>query len=276
VRKVNEVIQTRLSFHSDICDLHRYIKNGEEHIKKVNKMILESGEIVCPLCERENYTENLRVFIQNQWKEVKVNEKRLVFTKESMIADRTIHEASFRSFIVDCEESGLNLSKAKQAVREYKEGIHFNLILQGKPGAGKSHLAYSIATELNRSGEHTVLYVSMNELVRKIRSTFNKDSLETEDAIINKLVRVDYLILDDLGAESGNIDTNKQATDFVGRVMNGITDGRQDKSTIVTTNLKGETMKKLYDARIISRLFRNYRFIKFETTNDKRMIELPF
>ncbi|SCM98204.1 Protein of unknown function [Bacillus cereus] len=66
----------------------------------------------------------------------------------------------------------------------------------------------------------------MGELLRKIKSTFSKDSTLTEGAIIRGLVRAEVLIVDDLGAELGALDANTKATNFINRVLFDVFDGR--------------------------------------------------
>jgi DNA replication protein DnaC len=87
---------------------------------------------------------------------------------------------------------------------------------------------------------------------------------------------VDFLVLDDVGAETGAMDTDKRASDFIHRVLYGITNARQNKSTITTTNLGSKDLYSMYDKKIVSRLFRKPKFIVYENTKDKRINQLPF
>ncbi|PGQ37312.1 ATP-binding protein, partial [Bacillus thuringiensis] len=141
------------------------------------------------------------------------------------------------------------------ALTDYLNDIRFNLILVGKVGAGKSHIAYSIAHEMNEQSSDKVMYVTSSELFDYIRSTFNTQSCETEHSITNMLISMDLLVIDDLGAELGDMDINDlKATAFVNRVLFKLFDGRQGKKTIITTNLTGEAIIKAYDERVTSRM----------------------
>ena len=114
-------------------------------------------------------------------------------------------------------------------------------------------------------------------MLRKIRSSFNdKDSPFTEQYFTDLLTNVDYLVLDDLGSETGNIDTNKQATDFTSKVLRAVVNGRQDKSTIVTTNLSSKALMNMYDPKLISRMMKNLETIIFTETTDKRIKNIGF
>ncbi len=114
------------------------------------------------------------------------------------------------------------------------------------------HLAYSIADQLAGAGK-SVVFVTVGELLRKIKSTFNKDSSLTVDSIIRSLVRAEVLIVDDLGAELGALDANTKAT-----------------------NLTGERLEGAYDERIVSRIVNNFKALVFKDTKDFRRKALPF
>ncbi|MGM9925552.1 MAG: ATP-binding protein, partial [Bacillus sp. (in: firmicutes)] len=271
----NIAIQKNMTFLSDTCDQHRYFKDGEERIKKVQLMNI-GGEIVCPLCESEKREKQLEHEVYEIHKDRIEHPNKFIFFNESMVSDDTILKARFSNFKPECEEERNNLILARTALEDHMEGKTFTLWLQGKPGAGKSHLAYSLAHAFNETGNHKVLFIDMSELMKTIRGTFSKQSEETEQSIVKKIINADLVVLDDIGTEVGNIDTETTASDFVTRVVKDIFNGRQGKTTLVTSNLTGGQIKKIYDAKTVSRMFSNYRYIKFEKSKDKRMIELPF
>lgn len=92
--------------------------------------------------------------------------------------------------------------------------------------------------------------------------------------MIEHISDVDLLVLDDLGAETGFIGTNKTATDFTQRILYSLMNRRQDKSTIITTNLTGAQLASMYDKKILSRMYRKIdgNVITFNGTKDRRMI----
>lgn len=126
-----------------------------------------------------------------------------------MIADSNIKKANFDNYKPTSEEGAKNLELAKVIATDYLNEKVFNTIMAGNCGAGKS-----------------VVFVTVGELLRKIKSTFNKDSSLTEDSIIRSLVRAEVLIVDDLGAELGALDANTKATNFINRVLFDVFDGR--------------------------------------------------
>jgi DNA replication protein DnaC len=72
-------------------------------------------------------------------------------SRDSILEDRTLLEARFDTYLVSEQEERENKNIVLECLERYKQGEVFNLILQGKQGTGKSHLAYSTIYELNES-----------------------------------------------------------------------------------------------------------------------------
>lgn len=198
---------------------------------------------------------------------------------DSIVPDKTILNASFDNFTTKEPEETTNRQIAIDFTKYLDDGHAFNIVIQGLRGSGKSHLAYSILKDLNEAKKgYSCLFIAIDEMMRKIRGTFrDKESMYTEDYFISLLSKVDFLVLDDLGAETGAIDTDKEASNFVQRVLYGVMNARQNKSTIFTTNLSGDLLKSMYDEKLLSRILRSKKFIVFKNTKDKRGIDsLPF
>ncbi|HFR4167255.1 MULTISPECIES: ATP-binding protein [Bacillus] len=272
--KVTDIVQSlskKMNFLSETC----VICNQER--KRIVRLMEIQGETICPVCRLEEENRRLEKEMNVFRYEKEERKRKSIFYDQSLIKDETIKLARFSTFISECEEDEKNLILAKKALTDYLNDIRFNLILVGKVGAGKSHIAYSIAHEMNEQSSDKVMYVTSSELFDYIRSTFNTQSCETEHSITNMLISMDLLVIDDLGAELGDMDINDlKATAFVNRVLFKLFDGRQGKKTIITTNLTGEAIIKAYDERVTSRMFNTYRHIEFKKTRDKRKRKLPF
>jgi DNA replication protein DnaC len=266
-------LRGRMAFHSSYCDLHPF-KNGKPNL--IQNMIV-NGNVVCPRCELEKDHQRMQEEIQESYDQLLMNEKYNTLFTKSITEDKTLLDARFSTFLTAEEEETNNKNTVLQCLERYKKGEIFNLILQGKQGTGKSHLAYSTIYELNQTRKYYCLFVSVDAMLRKIKDSFNnKDSKYTEEYFNDLLSTADYLVLDDIGAETGAIDTTKTATDFVQRVLYGITTVRQDKATIVTTNLDSKTLFSMYDKKLISRLFKKPKYVIFKDTKDKRTSNIPF
>lgn len=266
-----------LSFLSKTCDKHKTMVFGKEVVKPVQLMVINGLE-VCPRCEKEREDELLRQE-QQHWYD---NASRLIrhntLIRDSLVSDRTILDARFENYEVVQDEQRINKQKVMYLAEQFKNGHVCNIFIQGTPGAGKSHLAYSLLKDIHDSSETvSCLYIDIDEMIRKIKDSFNnKESKYTESYFVKLLSEVDYLVLDDLGAEVGSIDTTKQATDFIQRVLRAVLNARQDKCTVTTSNLSSIQLKSMYDAKIISRLFKNPKYIVFRETEDQRVVKVPF
>jgi DNA replication protein DnaC len=71
------------------------------------------------------------------------------------------------------------------------------LWLMGHTGTGKTTLGYMVAAAAARS-QHSVLSFNAVALLNRIRATFNSDSRETTDQVIETLASVDLLHIEDL------------------------------------------------------------------------------
>lgn len=263
---------------SDFCMKHEIQSNGEVFIKKI-QLIKYEGETFCPVCEREQNDLALQLEIQKRVAGAHSRKKYNVFEKQSILTDVNLLNASFTNYETCDPEEISNKDRATTAFKEYRDGNSFNTWLTGSPGVGKSHLAMSILRNLNESGEQnrSCLFVSVDEMLMRIRNSFNdRESKYTENYFVDLLTDVDFLVLDDLGAETGGTGTTKKATDFTLRVLYAIANGRQNKSTLVTTNLGRKDLVGMYDPKLVSRLMKNTYLIKFEETTDKRIKNINF
>lgn len=265
----------KMDLTSNICD---------QHPKRINKPIYKimfEGQEVCPICESERKTEELSDVEDMKVKRAMNSRNYNTFNNQSVLTDTGLLDASFKVYETGepDTETAINKKRALDALANYKKGETFNTWLTGVPGVGKSHLAMAILRNLNEFGEKekSCLFVSIDEMLLRIRNSFdNKESRYTEYYFVDLLSKVDYLVLDDLGAETGGIGTKKTATDFTLRVLYAIANSRQNKSTIVTSNLSRPELERMYDPKLVSRLMKDTYLIRFKVTTDKRIKNIEF
>lgn len=261
---IGDAMQAKLSEVDVFCEKHQ-----------IKLMTAFGIDPICLDCEKERIEESNAKHIEAASENHEKRKSYSWLNRHSILLDETLKSATFETFIADDEESRLNKEKALQIGREYYFDKSYNTIITGKAGTGKSHLARSILWAVNENSRpyKRCLFISLDEMMRRIKDSFsNKQSFYTEQRMIDLLTEADLLVLDDLGAETGAITTDKTATDYTTRVLYAIMNGRMNKPTIITTNLTSKEIKRLYDEKLTSRMFRGVsgHVIKFEKTKDKR------
>lgn len=126
-----------------------------------------------------------------------------------------------------CED--VNNKKAKKIAEKLVEDGKKGAFFYGKCGVGKTMLAAIIANETIRRGRR-VIFSKVPDLMRNIRSTFNKDTQLREFDVLEKIYKIPLLVLDDVRRDSGK--------KFVSDTLFDIVDFRYNAGlqTIMTSN----------------------------------------
>ena len=136
-------------------------------------------------------------------------------------------------------------------------GRNGNLLFTGAPGLGKTFLSASIARVVSEKGYSVVYDTSMHIFDRFEDQKFGRDEDGTVESDVERILNCDLLILDDLGTE--------MTTAFVQSALYQIINTRlmTKKSTIISTNLTVNEIRRRYLQQVASRLEGEYMILPF-------------
>ena len=187
--------------------------------------------------------------------------------RHSGLAVRQVNQ-TFDAF--DCQNADGEVIVAKaQAILAAKN--ESNLILAGKPGTGKSHLASAIALEAMKNG-HQAIFKSLPELLDEICFAYQNNN--DPYGLMVKYKNVPCLVLDDWGKEKttdARMDYLFQIIDY--RYRNGL-------QTVLTTNaFNADGLKNRWNADkiepLVSRILENGQWATIYASENHRLKKSP-
>lgn len=149
---------------------------------------------------------------------------------------------------INCKQA-TKLSKLYSSMQNYCNQFPNNeiknILLCGKVGIGKSCLLSAILNELLDKGVNCQYFTAfhLNSIFLKYHTT----EIKSREYLFENLVSADLLIIDDLGTEP----IMKNVTiEYLTSLLNE----RQNKHTIIATNLSEQELQNKYGDRVFSRL----------------------
>jgi len=127
-------------------------------------------------------------------------------------------------------------------------GAGKGLWFTGDVGTGKTSLAMLVSQAAERKGRSVAIY-PVTRLLAEIKNTYDRETGGSYMSLFEKLVSVDLLHLDDLGAE--------KRTDWVLQELYSIVNERwqDERSIVVTTNITDlDELRNEIGSRTVSRL----------------------
>ncbi len=120
----------------------------------------------------------------------------------SLHADQTFDTFTLRTAELEIPEQRENLRRAKDLAIRYAESPAGWLVITGRFGCGKTHLAAAIANQQRVLGRPMPMFVVVPDLLDHLRATFSPQSTTPLDRLFEQVKTTPLLILDDLGTES--------------------------------------------------------------------------
>jgi DNA replication protein DnaC len=105
------------------------------------------------------------------------------------------------------------------------------LFIHGDYGTGKTGLAVSVMKAYIRKHCRSGLFLTVPAILDEIRATYGRDAAESESALVDRVLKVPFLVMDDIGAE--------RPTEWVVEKLFTLINHRHDHmlTTVFTSNL---------------------------------------
>lgn len=181
----------------------------------------------------------------------------------SLVPDLRTFNRTFDTFIAKTTAEKKAAAFAKKMVADLADRPPVHIYMNGKAGAGKSHLGTAILLDyLARTGyQKKAIWLDWNQYVDMSRgqNQLAPDRRKYLTKLNTELKTCDLVLIDDFGSELfATTDRDGQekwsTTQFVVDLANSLFSARVDRNIIITTNLAGIQIKQAYGQRIISRI----------------------
>ena len=193
---------------------------------------------VCPLCEGtgwKNVGNGSERRVRRCECRLKARAERLL---EAACIPKRYEHCELSSYTTDFPGAHASLALARMAasrfVEEFGPRDGTGLLLIGKIGTGKTHLAVGVVKELILTRGVGCRFCDYRELLKEIQNSYNPSVQTTELDVLRPVFDVDVLVLDELGA----VKPTEWVWDTVSLILN--TRYNHNRATIITTNFEDQ------------------------------------
>lgn len=203
----------------------------------------------CPECEKIAKAEREA---EEQAAEVREHRAAMARKLGSALIPKRFADKTFAGYQAESEGQHRALRIATRYAERFAEIAPTGrcLLLLGKPGTGKTHLAVSIANEVMRTTNATAVYRTVGSVLQAIRATYDRSNDQTEAQILAGLIAPSLLVLDEIGV------SKEVPSDFELTTLFAIINGRYEElcPTIIVSNLEAEQLPPAIGERCMDRL----------------------
>lgn len=229
-----------------------------DYVSDVYKFGSRINETPCPQCfeiqkAKDDKAEQERMAEEHRQIKIKADKRRMEEkTGAAMIPKRFLNKR-FDDYQIDCTGQQRALDACKDYAHNFSDNLEAGrcLILSGKVGTGKTHLAASIADYLINQTEYSAVFRSLHSILQAIKNTYGEGSASSELEVFNILTKPDLLIIDEIGAT--------KSTEFELATLFALINTRYENQlpTVIITNLEAKELAGSIGDRCVDRLREN-------------------
>jgi DNA replication protein DnaC len=202
----------------------------------------------CPKCAEYRQREQDR--LDQQAQQVKIAAERLERKLGSAMIPKRFQGKTFADYRAELPKQRRALDTCREYADNFRQHAEAGrcLLLLGRPGTGKTHLAAAIAGQVMVQSAATAVYRTVGGILQHIKGSYGSHSEYSETEAYAGLIEPSLLIIDEVGAT--------KPTEFEQATLFAIVNGRYEelRPTIVVSNLMPKELPAVLGERCVDRL----------------------